>query len=156
MRAEVSSHNGSISTSGWGEGAFERKSCSLARSPNRLVSMRGLSKSNATRCGLLASALALCLAGAATHAFAAGTFITASGVKVPMPDIVALDCGEMRNVLAEIDASGYRGAARYPIDEADAPLLDYENRLARTHFQRCASVKRGTVHESAFAGGYDE
>ncbi len=118
--------------------------------------MRHLSKTNASRSGLYGAALALCLTAAAPQAFAAGTFITASGVKVPMPDIVALDCGEMRNVLAAIDASEYRGAARYPQDEADAPLLEYENRLARTHFQHCASVYRGTVQDSAFAGGYDE
>lgn len=98
----------------------------------------------------------MCLTATSPEAAAAGTFITASGMKVPMPDIPSLDCAEMLDVLAAIDASGYRGAARRPHDEADAPLLDYENRLARTHFQRCVSVNGGAAAESAFARGYDE
>jgi len=105
---------------------------------------------------LSGTALAFCLTAASPEAAAAGTFVTASGAEVPMPDIVSLDCEQMLEVLAAIDASGYRGAARRPHDEADAPLLDYENRLARTHFQRCASINRGAAPESAFAGGYDK
>jgi hypothetical protein len=117
--------------------------------------MRSFLISKPVRCALSGAALALCLTAASPEAAAAGTFITASGVKVPMPEIVSLNCAEMEDVLAAIDASGYRGAARRPHDEADAPLLEYENRLARTHFQRCASLKSGPASESAFARGYD-
>jgi len=112
-------------------------------------------KSRAFRSALSGTALAFCLTAASPDAAAAGTFVTASGAQVPMPDIVSLDCEQMLEVLAAIDASGYRGAARRPHDEADAPLLDYENRLARTHFQRCVSVNRAAAPDSAFAGGYD-
>ncbi len=105
---------------------------------------------------LTGGALALCLTVAAPEAAAAGAFITVSGVRVPMPDIPSLNCDEMLDVLAAIDASGYRGAARRPHDEADAPLLEYENRLARNHFQQCVSIRRGSAPESAFARGYDE
>lgn len=121
-----------------------------------MVLMRASLIARPLKCALSGAALALCLTAASPKAAAAGTFVTASGVQVPMPDIVSLNCEEMLDVLAAIDASGYRGAARRPHDEADAPLLEYENRLARTHFQRCALINRGTASESAFARGYDE
>lgn len=121
-----------------------------------MVLMRASLIARPLKCALSGAALALCLSAASPKAAAAGTFVTASGVQVPMPDIVSLNCEEMLDVLAAIDASGYRGAARRPHDEADAPLLEYENRLARTHFQRCALINRGTASESAFARGYDE
>jgi len=117
--------------------------------------MRSSLKSKSWCAALSGAALTLLMTAASGEAAAAGTFITAAGARVPMPDIVSLDCEQMVEVLAAIDASGYRGAARRPHDEADAPLLEYENRLALTHFQRCASIGRGTAPESAFAGGYD-
>lgn len=118
--------------------------------------MRATWKSGRRRTLLGGSALALCLMAASPEVGAAGAFLTAAGVKVPMPEIPTLNCDEMLDVLAAIDASGYRGAARRPLDEADAPLLEYENRLARTHFQRCVSLNGGSGGESAFARGYEK
>jgi hypothetical protein len=80
---------------------------------------------------------------------------TAEGVVIAMPDLVTLDCGAMRAVLDEIDATGYRGAMPEPDHPADKPLLDYENRLSERYYAVC--LKRQVEHRQsseAFVHGY--
>jgi hypothetical protein len=90
---------------------------------------------------------------ASAPAVAAGSFVTADGVRIPMPDIRSLNCRQIGDILALIDASGYRGAAPRPIDRADAPLFEYETRLARAQFRQCSAPTAGV---DAFSRGYSD
>lgn len=65
-------------------------------------------------------------------------FVTATGAQVETPPITDLSCGQMRQVLKMIDATGYRTGRARPFDPADEPLLNYEHALSTAHFESCA------------------
>ncbi|MCI4662773.1 MAG: hypothetical protein MRY63_13250 [Neomegalonema sp.] len=84
----------------------------------------------------MALALLLSAAGAKAEGapivvaqMALGQFTTANGRTINLPPIENLNCDEMRHVLREIDATGYRPGL-VPVSKADWPLFQYEDRLA--------------------------
>jgi len=76
--------------------------------------------------------------GAAREARAeSGQVVLARGDVVETPEIGALDCGTMRQVLREIDATNYRGIAPVAEGDPDYALFVYEDRLAAALYRRC-------------------
>lgn len=94
--------------------------------------------------------LLLGLFGAA--AAAGETYVTAGGVALRTPPIAEIGCAEMEAVLDAIDASGYRGGAPRPKDDADMALLSYEDRLSRAFYARC--VAEGGLADGTFGAGF--
>ena len=66
-------------------------------------------------------------------------FHTTSGIKVLTPSIQGLSCLELSEILAEIDATGYRGSAPEPHFEEDQPLFTYETQVTEAHYDQCAN-----------------
>jgi len=77
-----------------------------------------------------------------------GSFITVAGISVKMPMIEGLTCPQLREVLAEIDATGYRGSAPEPHHQEDQPLFNYETRVAEAHYGKCANEAVDTLNSS--------
>ncbi|MEO1330805.1 MAG: hypothetical protein AAFW46_14205 [Pseudomonadota bacterium] len=65
-------------------------------------------------------------------------FVTSGGHEVRLPPISNLDCAEMKAVLTRIDQTGYRHGSPRPADDADMPLLRYEDALSAQIFEQCA------------------
>jgi len=78
---------------------------------------------------------------------------TGQGVAMPAP--ASLDCDALRRKLAEIDATGYRGARPRPAHDGDMPMLDYENRVSTLYYAECESMRRGEASGlGLFEGGF--
>ena len=78
--------------------------------------------------------------GAAAGA-SAMVYETARGQRVTLSPISSLTCAEMEDMLARIDATGYREGRPRPIEAADAPLFDYESELSKALYERCVIAK---------------
>lgn len=69
----------------------------------------------------------------------ADSHVTAGGKPVETPAIGGLSCADMRAVLAEIAATGYRRDGLPRPGSTDWPLFAYEDALAGAHFHRCTA-----------------
>ncbi|MEM9145206.1 MAG: hypothetical protein AAGC57_03340 [Pseudomonadota bacterium] len=62
---------------------------------------------------------------------------TVAGVTIEMPELAALDCDGIRQVLRNLDRSNYRGLGVLEVGHPDHPVFVYEDALARAHFFDC-------------------
>lgn len=84
------------------------------------------------------------------------SFVMSSGVEVATPPIEALECAAMIDLMAKIDATGYRRGAASPANPDDLAMLIYENRLARRFYAECVRAPGNSPDAtSAFRSGYD-
>lgn len=98
---------------------------------------------NCFRLSLCAAVLSLTW-GSISHAQSVGQkFTTASGKTLILVPLKSMGCPEMDKMLARIDATRYRENAPGPRHKADAPLFEYELRLAEENYNRCALVRKG-------------
>ncbi|MEO1687103.1 MAG: hypothetical protein AAFU61_04270 [Pseudomonadota bacterium] len=79
---------------------------------------------------------------------------TGHAVAMTPPD--ALDCDALALKLAEIDATGYRGAKPRPAHDEDMPLFDYENRVSNRYYADCVAMRSAGESDgrSIFDGGF--
>ncbi|MEM1300751.1 MAG: hypothetical protein AAGH68_15880 [Pseudomonadota bacterium] len=80
---------------------------------------------------------AICLAfsgGAGAHG---EELVAANGAQLPAPPIETLACDEIQELMYLYSASGYRLSGEIPTDQPDLTLFEYENELARHHYEEC-------------------
>ncbi|MEM6440517.1 MAG: hypothetical protein AAF763_12585 [Pseudomonadota bacterium] len=78
-----------------------------------------------------------------------------TGHEIVMQPARSLDCRALAAKLAEIDATGYRGARPEPRNPADMPLLLYENRVSNQYYSRCMRMQeRAPDGDHLFRGGF--
>ena len=88
-------------------------------------------------------------------ALAEGSFRLASGQYVDTPPIAGMDCAALSEKLFEIEQTGYRGTSPTPRDDADLPLLAYEEEAATAFYRSCVMRALGSEKPSvAFSEGY--
>ena len=105
-----------------------------AASPRPAPSRRPPLRRAAAPLGLLIAALA----APAPAAPDSQRFTTTGGQVVTVEPVAAMSCPRLAAKLAEIDRTGYRCGGPSSVRRADAPLLDYENRVSAALHSRCA------------------
>lgn len=99
----------------------------------------------------------LLLAMLSAHLAAAEPFTTSQGATVERTAPASLDCPGLARKLAEIDATGYRGARPTPADRRDRPLFDYETMVSIRYYSTCAELKAGAMPSvNVFRGGFNK
>ncbi len=82
--------------------------------------------------------------------------LASNGAVVVMPEIAALDCAGMGQVLRRIDQSNYRGLDPIPEGHPDRPIFDYEDRLTGKYYYTCTlGEHRLEDPGSAFSYGFE-
>jgi hypothetical protein len=82
--------------------------------------------------------------------------LASNGAVVIMPEIEALDCAGMAQVLRRIDLSAYRGAEPVPRDHPDWPIFVYEDRVSRAYYRRCILADNRLADPGeAFSSGFE-
>lgn len=89
------------------------------------------------RVGWTALAGLIVLATAAASHADPQRLMASNGAVVTLPEIAALSCPEMAEVLYLIDLSNYRDAEPLPRDHPDWAIFDYEDRLTQRLYYDC-------------------
>lgn len=63
--------------------------------------------------------------------------VAANGTVLPAPPIETLDCEQVQDLLLRYSASGYRDAGKIPTEQPDRGLVEYEDALAKHHYESC-------------------
>ena len=78
----------------------------------------------------------------------------AGAVGIAMPEISGLDCGGMRDALARLDRTRYRGLEPVAEDDARHDLFLYEDRLAAAYYYRCTLAESHRAADAGFGTGF--
>lgn len=98
----------------------------------------------------------LVLGGLTAQAADTTTYRATNGAVVAAPEIAALDCPQMAQVLRNLDNAQYRNSAPLRPGDADWPIFDYEDHLASAYYTRCTvGLNRKTDPLDAFSRGFD-
>lgn len=80
---------------------------------------------------------AICLAFAGGLNAHGKDLVAANGAQLPAPPIATLSCNEIQELMYLYSASDYRRSGEIPTDQPDRALFEYENELARHHYEDC-------------------
>ncbi|MEM7059919.1 MAG: hypothetical protein AAF557_20245 [Pseudomonadota bacterium] len=67
----------------------------------------------------------------------ADSFRAANGSVLPAPDLNTMTCEKLDHLMMTYMASHYRDVQEVPKDHPDRPIFEYENRMAKIHYEDC-------------------